>query len=145
MKTYLIFRIEEQALAIDLECISSVISAAYLTPFQGSSEWVLGLLNFHGTMIPVMNTRKIFRYPERGLEISDQFIICMLDKQLLALWVDQAIELKSFSADDRKVDKTHSNPLSIIQYAINDVERIIFVLSEDALSQLNPLLAGRNR
>lgn len=49
---------------------------------------VLGVLDFQGQVIPVINLRRRFGLPERALRTSDQFVIARAKLVTLALAVD---------------------------------------------------------
>ena len=65
-----------------------VVRAAAITPLPKAPEIVLGVLDFQGQVIPVINLRRRFRIPERALRTSDQFVIARARLVTVALAVD---------------------------------------------------------
>ena len=49
---------------------------------------MLGILDLHGEIIPVINLRKRFRLPEREIRSDDQFVVARTRALILALVVD---------------------------------------------------------
>jgi purine-binding chemotaxis protein CheW len=140
MEKCIIFSIDDQTYAMELCYIDSVVPAAELIPFQAGSKSVLGLLNLHGVMIPVINTRVVLGLPIRDLEISDQFIICKYEKQKFALSTDHTIELRDLSPYLENAEQDNYDFLSCIQYAINCEDRVIFLLRPEAFTSLTHAL-----
>jgi len=68
--------------------VERVVRAAAITPLPKAPEIVLGVLDFQGQVIPVINLRRRFRIPERALRTSDQFVIARARLVTVALAVD---------------------------------------------------------
>lgn len=68
--------------------VTRVIRAAAPTPLPQAPDVVLGVLNLHGEVIPVINLRKRFRLRERAVGCDDQFIIARTGTLTLGLAVD---------------------------------------------------------
>ena len=84
----LIFTLDEERYALRLAAVERVVRAAAITPLPQAPEVVLGVLDLHGQVIPVINLRRRFRLPERALRSSDQFVIARARLVTLALAVD---------------------------------------------------------
>lgn len=85
-----LFTLDEQRYALDLEIVERIVRAAAITPLPKSPEIVLGILDLHGEIIPVLNMRRRFRLPERDIRTTDQFIIARTGNLTVALAVDSA-------------------------------------------------------
>jgi purine-binding chemotaxis protein CheW len=84
----LIFTLDEERYALRLAAVDRVVRAAAITPLPKAPEIVLGVLDFQGQVIPVVNLRRRFRLPERALRTSDQFVIARARLLTVALAVD---------------------------------------------------------
>ncbi|QWV99717.1 chemotaxis protein CheW [Geomonas nitrogeniifigens] len=84
----LIFALDGQRYALSLDQVTRVIRAAALTPIPHAPDVVLGILDLQGEVIPVINLRKRFRLPERGIGCEDQFVVAHTGRLQLALHVD---------------------------------------------------------
>lgn len=60
---------------------------------------VLGVINLHGRIIPVLDIRQRFHLPERPLKLSDQFIIAATSRHVVALFVDMVINVVECAAE----------------------------------------------
>jgi purine-binding chemotaxis protein CheW len=82
------FRLEGWACALPLDDVECVVHAVAITPLPRAPETVLGIINVHGTILPVYDLRRRLRLPPRGLELSDQFIVARTVQRPVALVVD---------------------------------------------------------
>ena len=83
-----LFRLDEQHYALHLPAVERVVRTVEITPLPKAPEIVLGVINAHGQVIPVVNVRKRFRLPEREVDLDDHIMIARTSKRLLALPVD---------------------------------------------------------
>lgn len=84
----LIFALDEQRYALRLTAVERVVPAVEITQLPKAPDIVLGVINMRGRVIPVMDTRRRFRLPERELYLSDQFIVARTALRPVALVVD---------------------------------------------------------
>lgn len=84
----LIFSLEEQRYALRLDHVERVLRAVAVTPLPKAPEIVLGVLDLHGQVIPVVDLRRRFGLPLRDLRTSDQFVIARAGQLTVALPVD---------------------------------------------------------
>lgn len=102
----LIFTLDGQRYALSLDNVAQVTRAAALTPLPQAPGIVLGILDLHGEIVPVVNLRKRFRLPERGIRSDDLFLLARTAKRRLILVVDatdgvvDAADCTATSADD---------------------------------------------
>ncbi len=85
---FITFILEEQKIALRLSAVDRVVMAAEITPLPKAPDIVLGVINVAGKIIPVVNTRKRFRLPDREMRLTDQFIIAHTARRQVALLVD---------------------------------------------------------
>lgn len=86
--TLILFTIDSQRYGVDLWIVKRVVRVVEITPVPGMPEKVMGIINFEGTLIPVINTRKLLAATERDPELSDQLIILQSPGRMTALLVD---------------------------------------------------------
>jgi Chemotaxis signal transduction protein len=86
----LVFTLDEQQYALDLDAVERIVRAAAITPLPKAPDIILGILDIQGEIIPVINVRKRFRQPEREVTPADQFIIAKARSLKVALLVDAA-------------------------------------------------------
>lgn len=72
---YLIFEINGKKYAVSLDQVDIVVRAATLISIPQSPKNILGGLNLHGKVIPVMDIRKIFGHAPKAMDIDDRIIV----------------------------------------------------------------------
>jgi purine-binding chemotaxis protein CheW len=70
-----VFTLDDQQYALELANVERVVRAVEITHLPDAPDSILGVINFEGRVIPVVNTRKRLGLAERDLELHDLFII----------------------------------------------------------------------
>lgn len=87
-QTIVLFSLDELRYALHLSAVQRVVRTVEITPLPKAPEIVMGVINFHGEIIPVINIRKRFNLPVHEIELDDQLIIARTSKRLVGLVVD---------------------------------------------------------
>lgn len=89
---YLIFGLDQDIFGIPLSVVSEVISYQPITPIYESSNYLKGVINLRGKIIPIIDLRLKFHLPEKEYTERTIFIIVNIEYQnqqsLLGLVVD---------------------------------------------------------
>ncbi|MEI6055431.1 MAG: chemotaxis protein CheW [Lentisphaerota bacterium] len=97
MKVYtyfVLFTIDSDKFAIPYERVIEATKSAEITPLPYPTKRILGIVNFHGRITPVVNLRKLMKRDDKELDISDNFIILKTsDNSFVALIADSVQEL----------------------------------------------------
>ena len=83
-----VFSLDELHYALDLSAVERTVHMVEITPLPQAPEIIVGVINFQGQIIPVLNIRKRFRLPERAGSLSDQLLIARTQRRTVALAVD---------------------------------------------------------
>ena len=83
------FAVEERKYALPLVSVDTIIRSVEITPLPKAPAIVLGIINVHGRVIPVVNLRRRFGLPERDMELSDQLIVAKTATRPVALLADR--------------------------------------------------------
>lgn len=84
----IVFTLDEGRYALHLAAVQKTVRMVEITPLPKAPETVLGVINYHGSVVPVLNMRRRFRLPERETGLSDQLIIASTARRVVALVVD---------------------------------------------------------
>ena len=120
MNQLLAFEIDGYKFGLHLESVQKVVQAVEIQPVPELPEHVCGLINVHGNVMPVLNTRKRFGLAERPLELTDFFVIASAGLQSIALIVDSIQGVIDYSDDQLMTldsvlpEKTPVNVLRIV-------------------------------
>lgn len=88
LNQFLGFSLEGHQYALDLSVVDKIVRVVEVTPLPKGPEIVLGVVNLHGVILPVVNIRKRFGLPERATHLSDQLIIAHTPSRPVALIVE---------------------------------------------------------
>src|SRR5258708_37515269 len=69
------FILGQQQYALPLTTVQRVVRMAEVTPLPKAPEIVLGVIDFQGTIIPVMSMRKRFGLSEPETSLGDQLVV----------------------------------------------------------------------
>ena len=86
--TLVVFEIDGQRYALPLRAVVRVVRAVEITALPHAPPSIYGAINVQGRIIPVVNMRQRLGYPERALDVNDEFLIMQVSQRCLALWVD---------------------------------------------------------
>ncbi len=89
----LAFVVEGRKYALPLASVDKIIRTVEITPLPKAPPIILGIINFRGRVIPVVNLRKRFGLPERDMELSDQLIISKTPVRPVALLADRVADV----------------------------------------------------
>jgi purine-binding chemotaxis protein CheW len=128
----ILFDLDGQRFGIELRQIQRVVRVVAITPVPGAPATVLGLLNLGGTVIPVMNMRRILHRPERDLKLSDQLLIVHTAGRVVALLVDEVSGISEPRVCDEIPLDTILPDNGLIRGVLKDQGDLIFIQDVDA-------------
>ena len=90
-KQIVVVSLDESRYSLYLSVVERVVRAVEITPLPKAPEFVLGVINVHGQIIPVVDIRKRLNLPQHNVTVDDQFILAHTSKRLIVLVVDSVI------------------------------------------------------
>jgi purine-binding chemotaxis protein CheW len=82
-----VFTLDEQLYALPLASVQRVVRMVEVTPLPNAPEVVLGVIDVHGSIMPVMSMRKRFGRPEPEASLNGQLIVAETGTRSIALVV----------------------------------------------------------
>ncbi len=131
-----IFTLDEQSYALHLPSVERAIHMIEITPLPTAPEIVIGVVNIHGAVVPVLNIRKRFRLPERVPDLGDQLIIARTARRTVALVVDTVSDVVSFPAGELVAPETILPQLEHLEGVVKLDGGMIFIQDLDAFLSL---------
>jgi purine-binding chemotaxis protein CheW len=95
-----VFTLDEQRYAVPLSAVERIVRMVEITSVPQTPEIVLGVINVHGWIMPVVNLRRRFRLPEREPHPHDQLLIAHTSRRPVALVIDAVTEVVTLAAQD---------------------------------------------
>ena len=90
-KQVIVGMLDTQRYALRLSAVERLVRAVEITPLPQMPAIVLGVVNVHGRVIPVVNLRKRFHLPERPIEPGDRFIVARTARRPVIVVMDTVI------------------------------------------------------
>jgi purine-binding chemotaxis protein CheW len=85
-----VFRLDEVRYALPLSAVERVVRAVDVTLLPAAPAIVLGVINVHGRVLPVLNIRRRFLHPDRAIGPADWFLLAHTVRQTVVLVIDQS-------------------------------------------------------
>jgi len=92
------FMLAHERYALELMHIREVYPLKELTPLPGTPDFVLGIINVRGQIISIIDIKRFFDLPEKGLTNLNQVIILQSDEMEFGILADEILGTKSIPA-----------------------------------------------
>jgi purine-binding chemotaxis protein CheW len=128
-----LFTLDDQKYGLPLHVVDRVLRAVEITPLPEAPRIVAGVFSLQGRPVPVVDLRRRFGLPERGVDIDDHFIIAQSSSMLVALPVDEALGLAK-GLDEERVPAADMVPdLNYVESVVAAGAEMVFVLDIDTV------------
>src|SRR5512135_2832507 len=94
------FRLGRDMYAADIMRVSEIIKPMKQTGLPDAPEFIDGVINLRGSVIPVLNLHKRFRLPEPESGRKTRLLTVSIAGQLFALVVDEVTEVTTVPVKD---------------------------------------------
>lgn len=129
------FSIAEQYFGIDILSVSEIINLTKITPLAQAPEYVEGVINIRGQIIPALNLHMMFNNQSGKQDDANRIMVVESRNVLFGLIVDAVSEVKKVTDDMIKpTPPAISIQQNYLQGIVLDKEHLI------ALIDLNKLL-----
>ncbi len=129
------FTLGDKLFAVDIMRIREIILPQKLSSLPRASELLDGVINLRGNVIPVMNMRKRFSMPIEENTKTGKLLIVSLARQMLALMVDDVMEVINVPMRDIKPPILMSSDVGmefVVGVCLSN-ERVFMILNVDSL------------
>jgi purine-binding chemotaxis protein CheW len=100
MRPLVVFSIADQRYALDLPVVERVLQMVELSVLPKAPNIVLGVINLHGEIIPVVDIRRRFGHPSSHYSPTSLLLIARTSRRKLALPVDEAHGVQHLSSEN---------------------------------------------
>lgn len=97
---FLTFQISKELYGIEIKCVIEIIGIQPITEVPELPEYIKGIINLRGKIIPVMDIR--LRFKKESLGYNDRTCVIVIDIEgvLIGLIVDQVSEVMTIPEED---------------------------------------------
>jgi purine-binding chemotaxis protein CheW len=144
----LIFTLSDLRCALQLSDIERILSAVAINPVPKAPDIVMGLINVHGRIVPVLNIRTLLRLPKIEMTLNDQIIVARTTSRPVAILVDHVQGVAECSDQDIIEPEGLYPGIEYLQGVTKLKEGILFIynldrfLSSEEKAEIEHLLTG---
>jgi len=102
IRTYLSFKLSEEVFAINVSKVINILEMSHITRVPKAPDYIKGVINLRGTVLPVVDLRIKFGLPEKEVNVDTSIIVLDIELNgepvLVGTLVDavkEVLELKS--------------------------------------------------
>jgi purine-binding chemotaxis protein CheW len=107
------FQLEHQTYAVPLEQVIRIIDMVSITPLPDVDRSVVGVINVHGAIVPVIDLRRQFQLPTTAWKRHTPILLTPSSEQMLGLIVDTVTQVLNASTEQiLRVDEVLPGELS---------------------------------
>jgi purine-binding chemotaxis protein CheW len=85
---YLTFHLQGARYSVEASCVREILRLPALTPVTEAARYIIGILNYRGHIVPVMDLGLRLGHPPRPYQIDDYVIILEQESQRLGVLVN---------------------------------------------------------
>jgi purine-binding chemotaxis protein CheW len=94
------FLLGEEKYGIEVPYLQEVFPLKQLTPLPGTPDFILGIINVRGRIIPIMDIKKFFDIPDKGITDLNRVLIIRKDDIETGILADKIIEVKAVISEE---------------------------------------------
>lgn len=139
MPNFLIFESESVKYAVPVESVESIFWMPELSPIEAAPPWFVGLVNWHGEIVHVLDLGLRFKHAHRSYKTSTNIILLSTPQMRCGIIADAVLglfELTNEAVVQREIvmpSDFSSNFSDLIYGEIKQGDEIILLLSLDKL------------
>jgi len=104
IQTYLSFKLGDEVFAINVSKVLNILELKPITKVPKSPDYMKGVINLRGTVLPVVDLRLKFGLAENETTVDTSIIVLSIDKEgekvMLGIQVDSVKEVLEFKSDE---------------------------------------------
>lgn len=83
------FRLIPELYAVESACVSEVLPLRNLTTIPGTPPFLVGIINLRGKIISVVDLKKMFSLPEKGISALNKILVLKHDQMEFGILTDE--------------------------------------------------------
>jgi purine-binding chemotaxis protein CheW len=94
------FLLAHETYALETSFVREIRPLSQLTPLPGTPPFVLGIIHLHGEIVSVIDIRKFFDLPDKGLPDLDHVIVVSAGEMTFGILADVVLGVRGVRADE---------------------------------------------
>lgn len=103
---YVLFKLDNESYGLNIHNVETIEKIMPITRVPYTEDYVKGVINLRGNVVPVIDLRKRFILPKREFNDDSRIIIVRLEDITVGMIVDSSSEVIQFS--DNEIDEAPS-------------------------------------
>ena len=129
----LTFKLDNQEYALDIGNVVQVVRMVALTRPPKAPDYMEGMFNLRGKVIPVINVRQRYGLPGKPHDFDTQLLIAKANGKMLAITVDVVSEVLTLATDTIERPEQIGSDLEYLKAVAKVGERLILILEPNTL------------
>ena len=129
----LTFKLDDQEYALDIGNVVQVVRMVALTRPPKAPDYMEGMFNLRGKVIPVINVRQRYNLPSKPHDLDTQLLIAKAHDKTLAITVDVVSEVLTLSTETIEAPDQIGPDLEYLKAVAKVGDRLILILDPDTL------------
>lgn len=126
MRELAVFAMQDEEFAFDIESVQEIITYQEVTPLPESDEYIDGVINLRGAIIPVVNLPKKLGF-ESNITEKSKIVVCITEGEKVGFLVDDVNDIMFI--EDRFVSESkNSEALTKSTISLDDGKRVVLEL-----------------
>lgn len=131
--TFFVFSLDGRLFGLPVSAIRQVVLAVDITPVQGAPAPILGLIDIHGQILPVIDMRAKYGFPTRETAPEDRFAILDFQRESLAIRIDDVRDVLDIPETDILSPEGIMGPLPGLVGFFRHPEGIVLLYEPDII------------
>ncbi len=139
-----VFRIDKSEYAIPVEHVAEILRMVAIAPVPEAPEWLPGVINLRGKVIPVIDLRTRLGLPNMEVGLNTPIIVAETEGQMVGLVADSVTELLSVPLDSVEPPDARVGNANAVEAVARAGERLLLIFDlERVCAGSQQHLAGR--
>jgi len=95
-----IFRVNDEEYGVDVSLIKSIERMMQITRVPNVQEYILGVINLRGSVIPVVDLRVRFAFPATEIKEDTRIIVLSIDELEVGIVVDSCSDVTDIKLEN---------------------------------------------
>ena len=131
------FRLEQDAFALPLERVERALRMVATVPLPEAPTWMLGVINMHGQVLPVLDLGQRFGRDAKEPHPSQRLLVVSQEPRNVALLVDDIESVLSAEEGRLEPPSGHLAGSRVLAGVLQNEDELVLVLDPDRLAPLD--------
>ena len=132
-----VFRLEGQRYALHLSQVERVVPMVAVSPLPHTPAVVVGVINYRGAVVPVLDLRPRFGFPRREFGLTDHLLLGRTTRRTLALPVDEVVGVSEVPVEAALASSTLLPGVGYVTGIVALADGLLFIHDLEALLSMD--------